>query len=345
MGYLIPEEDQKLLTARELNVLRLFGEADSLAIHFQKRRDRYLYILLILSFLTTLFAGLYSDTPSLFPYNPDKSFWEVYLFCFSLCIASAYGIFLIKRGRIPILQSKFKDDPEVAFEDYRALAEGLRVQIFWNLVGIRACVSDHYLSRQKEGLGWVCNILRDVHLRLMADSEQVSDLSARQELARKHWVLNQRDWFKSKLNIKSKKMTLKKEMRLWKRLSTYFFFGSFIVVGIMLLDLWWNFCDGHHFLKEPWDWSLPFLMAFLPVCAGLMRFYIELTGMEETTDQYERILAVYEKSCRMLGCGSVTPYASPCSPDDVYFQLGCEALAEHGDWLLFHRHNEVRVAC
>lgn len=332
MENLIPRDRRQALTQRELDALRRFGEPDSLAIHFQNRRDRYLRVLLALSFVAALCASLYSDCPL------PKENWPGWLIGFFLSLASAYGVFLFKRGYVPILKWRFKDDPETAFEDYRALAEGMRVQLFWRLAGIRTCVSDHYLARQKEGLGWVCNGLRYYHLRLIADPDPTPASDAREDLARERWLINQRDWFRSKLAENPHKMTLKMEIKRWKRISALLFFGGLLMVAILLGDLKWVF------LPEDLKWIFRFLMAFLPVCAGLMRFYIEITGMEETTEQYERILAVYDKACRLLPCGTAVSQASMPPPSDVYFQLGCEALAEHGDWLLFHRHNEVGVA-
>ncbi len=46
------------------------------------------------------------------------------------------------------------------FYDYRALAEGLRVQMYWTAAGITACAGDHYLRRQRSELDWIRQALR-----------------------------------------------------------------------------------------------------------------------------------------------------------------------------------------
>lgn len=46
-----------------------------------------------------------------------------------------------------------------AYLAYRALAEGLRVQMYWLAAGSAALVSDHYLTKQREDAGWVRDTL------------------------------------------------------------------------------------------------------------------------------------------------------------------------------------------
>lgn len=46
-----------------------------------------------------------------------------------------------------------------AYLAYRALAEGLRVQMYWLAAGSAALVSDHYLVKQRDDAGWVRDTL------------------------------------------------------------------------------------------------------------------------------------------------------------------------------------------
>lgn len=46
-----------------------------------------------------------------------------------------------------------------AYLGYRALAEGLRVQMYWLAAGSAALVSDHYLAKQRDDAGWVRDAL------------------------------------------------------------------------------------------------------------------------------------------------------------------------------------------
>ncbi len=50
------------------------------------------------------------------------------------------------------------------FQDYRALAEGLRVEFYWRLARVRESVYDHYLARQEGELDWIRNAMRAARL-------------------------------------------------------------------------------------------------------------------------------------------------------------------------------------
>ena len=44
---------------------------------------------------------------------------------------------------------------EAKYQDYRALAEGLRVQFYWSLCGLADDVADHYIPMQRDELDWI----------------------------------------------------------------------------------------------------------------------------------------------------------------------------------------------
>jgi hypothetical protein len=46
------------------------------------------------------------------------------------------------------------------YQDYRALAEGMRVQFYWRLAGLKLSVADHYLRKQRSELDWICSAIR-----------------------------------------------------------------------------------------------------------------------------------------------------------------------------------------
>lgn len=331
--WMLPESARGKITLTETEGIALsqFGTADTLAIYFQRRRDRFLWVLISLGFAAALFAGLYSDSP----YYGGNSVW--FLLGFFLSLVSGYVVYQFKKGsRLRRLKNWFRrvvsmrkeaTDPETAFEDYRALAEGMRVQFFWHLAGVNECVADHFLARQKAGLGWVRNALRFFHLELLVASSITTDEARlRQKVAEEHWVRSQRDWFQRKQDL------MQRRIRRMRR-SALLFFSLGLAMGGLLM--------GNHlrpFVPDEFAWVLRFLMAALPVFAGLIRFYMEITGIEETCEQYERIIPVYERAISMLESRDRRP-----SKGEVFFQLGREALAEHGDWLLFHRKTEVRA--
>jgi hypothetical protein len=57
-----------------------------------------------------------------------------------------------------------------AYLAYRALAEGLRVQMYWVAAGSAALVSDHYLVKQRDDAGWVRDALDALTCRPAVDA-------------------------------------------------------------------------------------------------------------------------------------------------------------------------------
>ena len=53
-----------------------------------------------------------------------------------------------------------EEDYQNKHQDYRALAEALRIQFFWHVAGVPAKVVDHYLRKQRGALEWIRNALR-----------------------------------------------------------------------------------------------------------------------------------------------------------------------------------------
>ena len=86
------------------------------------------------------------------------------------------------------------------FQDYLALAEGLRVQFYWHLVGLGDCVEDHYLSLQRGDLDWIRIALRNWGLldgRSEAQNDVVTSPGPYDSMpfALEHWIKSQRRFF------------------------------------------------------------------------------------------------------------------------------------------------------
>ena len=73
------------------------------------------------------------------------------LLCYPIVWAAAYVIIYIRANR---------GDYQNKRQDYRALAEGLRVQFFWSLAELPDSVADHYLSKQRSELDWIRKALQ-----------------------------------------------------------------------------------------------------------------------------------------------------------------------------------------
>jgi hypothetical protein len=78
-----------------------------------------------------------------------------FVVAFLVLLGAGYGV-LEWRVKKPDVQGRHLD--------YRALAEGLRVQYFWTLAHINDAVSRHYLRRNQNELGWVRRALQSCEM-------------------------------------------------------------------------------------------------------------------------------------------------------------------------------------
>jgi hypothetical protein len=98
-------------------------------------------------------------------------------------------------------------------DDYRAIAEGLRVQFYWTACGSGESVASHYLQRQRGELGWIRNVISAVAFPYESDRPRFNQLSPEAQRAalqsiRSTWIDGQRTYFKAQIE----QLTRRKEV-------------------------------------------------------------------------------------------------------------------------------------
>src|SRR5664279_5465791 len=168
---LLPEEERRTLPANLLALDESYRAADALARRFQERSQRALGALLALAILATflLQAGTFAGARKLVSGS-----------LYVGCLTGAWIVFLIAKKR----------DLRTKYLDYRALAEGLRVQFFWRLAALPASAADHYLRKQRSELDWIRHALRAVEI-LNPPARGATRLPA----ARAHWLESEARYF------------------------------------------------------------------------------------------------------------------------------------------------------
>ncbi|HJT98856.1 MAG TPA: hypothetical protein VJ696_11120, partial [Rhodanobacteraceae bacterium] len=127
----------------------LFQAADYLALHFQRRvlfAMRGIYSIAALMGIAFL---CYADFPA----------QDYMIFVFLSLFAAGVSLSLIARRR----------GWHRKYLDYRALAEGLRVQSYWRRAGLSVTADsefahDNFLQKQDVELGWIRNVMRSAGL-------------------------------------------------------------------------------------------------------------------------------------------------------------------------------------
>ena len=280
--------------------------ADWLAIHFQKRISLGLIAVHSMAVLIGLIFIVYSEFDGL-----------DFLVNFFL-LAFVVGYLLYKIGERRQWHRKHLD--------YRALAEGLRVQFYWSLAGVIDVQSaefayDNFLQKQDVDLGWIRHVMRNVSLSRSRDqipSPQWLDWVIEEWVGDESGQSGQLAYYQRKELEKAKRFrrtTYLGRITLW----------AGIFIALILAFIGTDLSDYQHNL-------LLVLMGIFPLIAGVRDAYSHKKAEKELIKQYRFMRGILENARRLLD-----------SSDDVDFRrrvlrsLGNAALEEDAEWILMHR--------
>ena len=120
-------------------------------------------------------------------------------------------------------------------EDYRAIAEGLRVQFYWTASGSGESVASNYLQRQRGELGWIRNVISVAAFPYEPNRVRFNQLSPNEQRAalqsiRETWIGGQYAYFKKaidELNLRRDVFSTYAHVLLWTGFVLYAFFFFF----------------------------------------------------------------------------------------------------------------------
>jgi len=311
-GYLLQDTPEGELPPGMGAVLHRYAAADALAIHFQKiwlAVQVTLHVLILLAFFFfLLFAGLREH---------DLRFLGM--------SGGVVGLAILVR----LIAGKRALDTE--HEDYRAMAEGLRVKFFWKLAGIKESVADHYFGKQRSELDWIRNGFRGWNAAESRPSHQESDLpeadwSNRLAFIRKYWIDNQQQYFDR---------AAERNARYHEWIER---FGIGAMLGVVILGGVLGYLRLHR-PEYPEPISIAFEMTL--ALAAILHHFNNRMAFAEHAKQYRRMAALFAHGSALMGKflqrGDYTN-AKICAK-----QVGDEALTENGDWVLLHRERPLEM--
>ncbi len=210
--------------------------------------------------------------------------------------------------------------------DYRALAEGLRVQSFWRRAGIvdssrPSFAHDNFLQKQDVELGWIRNVMRGASV----DGMLVPLQPGRDNLAQvqQEWIgapgaSGQLDYYvqtAARRAVQHRRTELLASICLWTG------------IGLsLLLALFARLLDGQ--LQN----VMVAAMGLLSLTAAVHEAYAYKKADKELIKQYRFMARIFSAAQRRLAL---------CRNDEerrqVLRTLGEAALAEHAEWTLMHR--------
>jgi hypothetical protein len=310
-GYVIPPDTLKRMPYSLTQTLDRYATADVLAGFFQTRTLQTLIWLFILVFIVVS-AQVASYVLTGNPYI---------LLTYVLGLAAAYTAYLwAHRGEF-----------EKKYLDYRALAEGLRIQLFWEIGGISENIADHYMRKQKGELDWIRNavIIWSIPEEGSSSEELMygSTIEARLKFVGKHWISDQFNYFR-KAAIRDRQKL--ERFRLW---GNIFFF-----VGLLLATIETSF---DFFLTSNPLTRITLVIGVAQVIGALLHGYSEKRLLSEQSRQYTRMGMLFSNAKNYYEKQVADKQHD--AAQSLIMELGREALVENGDWVLLHRERPMEV--
>ncbi len=309
-GYLLGDLQTTDLSLELCTIADHYSTADSLATYFQRHTRRAFVGIFSFVFSAAICFDLYAHI-----YHENSFVLGGYLF--ALFIAFIWYSYAKRQH----YQTKYLD--------YRALAEGLRVQFFWRFVNLSHTAGDYYIRKQKSEMDWIRFAMRTAAIPLndlvfsnMTDKDKTSE---RLNLVLHAWVEDQAKYYPKALKRDHYRLH-----RLERSINLLFYVG----VGLAVLQL---LVTIPHEIKD----FLVVATGLAPITAALLGGYIERNALVGHIKQYERMGVMFVQAKEYL-----TYLLNEKRNEDAanfIFELGAEALGESGDWMLLHRERPLEV--
>jgi hypothetical protein len=316
---------------------RLYSIADTLASECQLQFKRDWRWLLGLTFAAFICFAMFSHV---------GAGGDVFLILYSFAYVVIFLIFLSARwGR-----------HQERFLDYRALAEALRVAVYWRLVGIGLRPSDvkadaagdgsnvdahtvgvlanAYPIKQPSELAWVKICLRTLELLDRAEgiaNERGLD-PACHGIVRRCWVFGQYMFFRRR-GLQHNRLA--EAIETWA--SIFLVMTVFLLVPLLVAA----FAEAGKPVLLGLDLRTVILLlsGLLPGFAATLTAYSERLALKAQARQYERMRILFERAYELLPERIDSTTAGLVRA--VYRELGIEAMRENAEWVAVYRQRPI----
>jgi hypothetical protein len=285
---------------------RLFSHTDWLAVHFQQRFNQGMFSTHALAVVMGIVFIVFAEF--------DGGRWMLFLFL-ALFLA---GVLVFSIGERRQWHRKYLD--------YRALAEGLRVQLYWNLAGVVETHSavfayDNFLQKQDVDLGWIRHVMRSASLRrdrMHPPDERWVSWVTEQWIGETDGDSGQLAYYHRRSEVKSE------DYRRTTRLGSISLWLGILFAVVLAA------ATGR--ISEDQRQLLLVLMGILPLIAGVRDTYSHKKAERELIKQYRFMGKVFGNARRLLNGSNDLAFRRR-----VLKAVGNAALEEHAEWLLMHR--------
>jgi hypothetical protein len=318
LSYLLPADVRSGLEGAYADLFAAYGAADSLAAKYQRLTFRLLKLLLLLGVVTFFWVGFFDEIYG----NP--------LILLLVPVSFAAAVVTLKwTGR---------NRTEDRFYDYRALAEGLRVQVFFNIIGLGTEVHRIYNRKFKGIISWIieaiknANLGNDVHCRS-------GDIDSRtMDIVRKHWIDDQHTYF-----LKSSRRRGSAQTHQDRRAAGFFVTGMLFVALLFAGAAFRSWTEiSVPGLTHEWSQHVLLLLIDVSFAVGaVFSGYAEKRQFDNERRQFQRTAALFHRGLAALD--GLSPAEDADSIRRIVRELGREVLEENGDWIVFNRSSPIEM--
>jgi hypothetical protein len=305
-----PGSPEPTPAVREIDAL--FRAADWLAVHFRRRVRTSLLCTHLLAAGMGLSFILFSDA------DGGRTWLAAFLLMFLAVLA-------VKRfGARREWQRKYLD--------YRGLAEGMRVQLYWRVGGIETPANsslgyDSFLQKQDADLSWIRHAMRATGQ--FRGATRAGDAAALAWVV-SHWV-GTPDGDGQLAYYRHGSRHREHAYRITTALGDVALAGGLLGALALLL--------GGAAMGAGLQRQLLLAMGLLPLLAGIREAYSYKKADKELIKQYRFMTRLFE-SCRQR----LDRSGGDAETRQLLRALGCACLEEHAEWILLHRERPLEPA-
>ncbi len=304
---------------------RHYATADALANRYGASTNRTLYRLTIVAFMAALSFDL-----AIHILGAESLAVPGTLCLFGLPVLTGIAMLIYRRAR--------RADYQNRYQDYRGLAEGLRVQFFWRLAGVEECVADHYLGRHRYELQWIRNACRSSLVAANCPLGRGEDETA--QIVFDRWIDSQGNYFERAAGAQERKLK-----RFERRIQFCFWLGLAIVLVLGVWSALVAIREEFHpellaQVREPseiFHGVLLLTITMSAIIAALTHNYAEKLALATQVRMYDRMRRLYRRYGNKLRTARGAAFVRGL------FELGREALVENGEWVMAHRERPLEV--
>ena len=224
--------------------------------------------------------------------------------------------------------------------DYRALAEGLRVDFYWEIAGVRRqfdgeFAHESFLQKQDVDLEWIRAAMRTVSFRLAMRPGGPFETGFAQAYAA--WIgdADEVNGGGQLLFYKRRTRTLRRNLELKERIGRALLFGGLILAVAFTVDIALGMTAGPT-LPAAVRGAMLWALALLTVYAAIFEIYLTEKSDRALIRQYEYMYSLFG-----FAASELKHPRSATKRAEILRSLGHACLAEHAQWILMHRDKRI----